>query len=123
MLKWVKELIVSTVVLLILDFCYITINRRAFEDQVTTIQRVIMQFKIEGALICYLLLVFGLNYFIIKNNRSIVDAFLFGLVIYGVYDSTNYAMLKKWNPYLAVMDALWGGVLFATTTAVTYNLV
>ena len=123
MLKWVKELIVSTIVLLILDSIYIRINLRAFEDQVTTIQRVIMQFKIEGAVICYLLLVFGLNYFIIKNNRSILDAFLLGLVIYGVYDSTNYAMLKKWNPYLAMMDALWGGVLFATTTAVTYNLV
>jgi uncharacterized membrane protein len=63
-----------------------------------------------------------LNYFIIKNNRSILEAFLFGLVIYGVYDSTNYAMLKKWNPYLAMMDTLWGGVLFATTTAVTYNV-
>ena len=122
MLKWVKELLVSTIVLLILDFAYIGINLRAFQDQITTVQRVVMQLKPEGAVICYILLIFALNYFIIKNNRSIMEAFSLGLVIYGVYDSTNYAMLKKWNPYLAIMDTLWGGVLFATTTAVTYNV-
>ena len=122
MLKWVKELLVSTIVLFILDYTYISINLRAFQDQITTVQRVVMQLKPEGAVICYILLIFALNYFIIKNNRSIMDAFALGLVIYGVYDSTNYAMLKKWNPYLAMMDTLWGGVLFATTTAVTYNV-
>jgi len=122
MLKWVKELLVSTIVLFILDYTYISINLRAFQDQITTVQRVVMQLKPEGAVICYILLIFALNYFIIKNNRSIMDAFALGLVIYGVYDSTNYAMLKKWNPYLAIMDTLWGGVLFATTTAITYNV-
>jgi uncharacterized membrane protein len=123
MLKWVKELLVSTIVLFILDYTYISINLPAFQDQITTVQRVVMQLKPEGAVICYILLIFALNYFIIKNNRSIMDAFALGLVIYGVYDSTNYAMLKKWNPYLAIMDTLWGGVLFATTTAITYNVV
>jgi uncharacterized membrane protein len=122
MLKWVKELLVSTIVLLILDFAYIGINLRAFQDQVTTVQRVVMQFRPAPAVITYILMIFALNYFIIKNNRSIMEAFALGLVIIGVYETTNYSMFKKWNPYLVVMDTLWGGVLFATTTAVTYNV-
>ena len=122
MLKWVKELLVSTIVMLILDFVFLYMNARAFQDQITTVQRVIMKFKPEGAVICYILMIFALNYFIIKNNRSIMDAFALGLVINGIYESINYATLKKWSPYLAVMDTLWGGILFATTTAVTYNV-
>jgi len=123
MLKWVKELLVSTIVLLILDFAYIGINLRAFQDQVTTVQRVVMQFRPAPAVITYILMIFALNYFILKNNRSIMEAFSLGLVIIGVYETTNYSMFKKWNPYLVVMDTLWGGILFATTTAVTYNVV
>jgi uncharacterized membrane protein len=122
MLKWVKELLVSTIVLLILDFSYIAINLRAFQDQVITVQRVVMQFRPAPAVITYILMIFALNYFIIKNNRSIMDAFALGLVIIGVYETTNYSMFKKWNPYLVIMDTIWGGILFATTTAVTYNV-
>jgi uncharacterized membrane protein len=43
-------------------------------------------------------------------------------VIYGVYDATNYALLRKWNPYLSIIDTLWGGVLMATTTYITYSV-
>ena len=59
--------------------------------------------------------------FIISKNRSPLDAFLLGLVIYAVYDSTNYTIFKQWSPMLAVTDSLWGGILFAITTYITYQ--
>jgi len=43
-------------------------------------------------------------------------------VIYGVYDSTTYALLKKWDLTLAITDTLWGGTLMGLTTAITYSL-
>ena len=49
-----------------------------------------------------------------------MDAFLLGIVIYGVYESTNYAILKNWNIKAVALDTLWGGILFALTTKVTY---
>jgi uncharacterized membrane protein len=122
MLKWVKEIIVSTVVLLILDGGFLYLNMDKYKHQIASVQRVILQFKPEGALICYFLLIAGLNYFIIQRNRSLLEAFLLGVIIYGVYDSTNYASLKKWDPYLAIMDSLWGGTLFALTTFITYSV-
>ena len=123
MLKWVKELIVSAIVLLILDFGYITVNKKLFENQIITIQRVIMQVKPLGVIICYFFLIFGLNYFIINKKKSLLDAFLLGLVIYSVYDSTNYALFKHWKPSVAIMDALWGGLLLSLTTFITYYIV
>lgn len=122
MAKWIKEIIISSIVLLILDGAYITLNQRAFENQVASVQRVILQVKILGVIICYFFLIFGLNYFIISKKRSLVDAFLLGLIVYAVYDSTNYALFKQWKPLLAIMDAIWGGTLFALTTFITYSI-
>ena len=115
-------IIISTIILLVLDFIYISINKTAFENQVADIQRVALKVNIVGAILCYLFLIGGLYYFILMKKQSVFDAFLFGLVIYGVYETTTYAMFKKWSPYLATMDTLWGGVLFATTTYLTYKL-
>lgn len=36
---------------------------------------------------------------------------LFGLILYGVYDFTNLAVLEKWTLRVTVVDLLWGGVL------------
>ena len=122
MLKSVREVLISIVALLVLDGIYIYLTHKIFADQIVNIQRVVMTLKPLGAVVCYALLIAALNYFIIQRNRSISEAFFLGLVIYGVYDSTNYATLKKWEPSVAIMDTLWGGSLFALTTAITYAL-
>jgi len=121
MAKWIKEIIISSIAMLILDGAYISLNQRAFENQIASVQRVILQVNLVGAIICYFFLIFGLNYFIISKKRTLLDAFLFGLIIYAVYDSTNYALFKQWKPLLAIMDAIWGGLLFALTTFITYS--
>jgi len=115
-----KEILIATVVLLILDAMFISINMKAYSDQVVNIQRVVMKVKPLGAILSYLFIIGGLYFFIIRRNRPVWEAFVFGLVMYGVYDATNYALLKKWDPYLAIMDSIWGGVLMATTTYITY---
>ena len=117
-----NELIVSGIIMLILDFGFIGINQTAFATQVASIQRVAMQVKPIGAILCYILLIFGLYYFILRTKRSVLDAFLLGIVIYGVYDTTGYTIFKKWDPYLAIMDTLWGGILLALTTYLTYRI-
>ena len=120
MLKSVREVLISIFALLVLDGIYIYLTHKIFADQIINVQRVVMTLKPMGAVVCYALLIAGLNYFIIQRNRSIPEAFFLGLVIYGVYDSTNYATLKKWSSDVAIMDTIWGGSLFALTTAITY---
>jgi uncharacterized membrane protein len=122
MSQLVKKIIVSTITLLVLDALFIYINKNLFENQVISIQRVVLQMNPTGAFFAYLFLVFGINYFIILKNRPIEEAALLGIVIYGVYESTNVAVFKKWSPTLAIMDTTWGGVLFALTTYITYTL-
>ena len=122
MTQFVKKIIISTIVLLILDGLYIFINKNRFQDAVVNIQRVVMKIKPEGALFVYLLLIGVINYFIIQKNRTPLEAFILGFCIYGIYDGTNYAMFKKWPINVAIMDAIWGGLLFSATTYFTYKL-
>lgn len=114
---------VAGVIMLLLDFVYLSSLSKTYSDQVAAIQRTVMNLKMEGAALCYLFLIFGLYYFILKDNKSPFDAFLLGLVIYGVYETTTYAIFKKWHLNLVIIDTLWGGTLFALTTLLTYEFV
>ena len=121
--KIIKNIAAITVILLALDFMYITATRNMFEIQIADVQRVALQIRPLGGVLCYLLLVIGLYYFIVREHRPVFDAFLLGLVIYGVYETTSYALLKKWKWNIVLMDTLWGGILFALTTLITYKVV
>jgi len=50
----------------------------------------------------------------------VFDAFLLGVFVYGVYETTSLALLRKWRPTTVLIDTLWGGILFALTTYLTY---
>jgi len=120
-MKQVNRVLFSAAILLALDSIYLTASKSAFETQIVQIQRVVMKVKLIPAIMCYIFLIVGLNYFILRTHRPVWEAFLLGLVIYGVFDTTSYAIFKKWDWKLAVMDALWGGVLFALTSAIVYQ--
>lgn len=63
-----------------------------------------------SAIITYLLLAYGVYYFSVKQNSPLNGAIL-GLVIYGVYNYTNYATINKYNLNQTMIDTAWGTVL------------
>ena len=115
-----KQLFISAIVMLLLDYIYLSSFSNFFNNLVRSIQGSKIKLKMSGAILCYLFLIIGLNYFIIHKKKSITDAFLLGLIIYGVYEFTNYAIIDKWNIKAVTLDTLWGGLLFAMTTKITY---
>lgn len=116
------SLLVSAIVFVCLDAVYLNLMKDYFNKQVQVIQGTKIQFNLLAALICYIFLIYGLNYFIIRPRKSASDAFLLGLVIYGVYETTNWAIFTKWSPLSVIMDTLWGGILFASTTTIVQFL-
>ena len=109
-------LLLSAIILISIDFMYLQSIKSYFQKQVQSVQGSAMEINYLGAALCYVFLIAGINYFIIKPNRSVKDAFLLGLVIYGVYETTSYALLKNWYITTVIIDTLWGGTLFALTT-------
>jgi len=77
--------------------------------------------------IFYLLFIAGLVTFVITpavEKHSWVHAVLFGaffgLITYATYDLTNLATLKDWPVLVTVIDLIWGMVLSASVSVVTY---
>lgn len=111
----------SAIVFVILDGMYLRFIKGFFNKQIKAIQGTDMEVNIIGAAIAYVFLIFGLNYFIIRNRRSVKDAALFGLVIYAVYEFTNLALFKNWFISTTIIDTLWGAILFGLTTGIVYK--
>jgi len=121
-MRFFETVILPGLVLLALDGVFLFLNKEMFELQVAEVQRVVLEVKYLGVILCYALLIFALYYFIIKDRRSIADAMILGFVIYGVYETTTYALLKKWKLRTMMTDTLWGGILFGLTTMIVYKL-
>jgi uncharacterized membrane protein len=115
-----NRLLFSSAILIALDFIFLNINKSKFETNVVHVQRVVMQVKLLPAVIYYSLLIVALNYFILRSHRPVSEAFLLGIIIYGMFDTKNYALFKKWDLKLSLIDGLWGGILFALTTTIIY---
>ena len=115
-------LLVSAIVFITIDFIYLNVIKDYFNNQIKIVQGSPIKINYLGAAMCYILLIVGINYFIIKPRKSVSDAFLLGIIIYGVYETTNYALLKNWSILTVLIDTLWGGLLFAATTYIV-NLV
>ena len=103
------------VILVLIDSVYLFLTKSIFGEMVAKIQRTAIQFRLEGAIIVYLLLAVALYYFIVKPGLSVWKAGLLGLVIYGTFDFTNYAMFKNYDLKIAIMDTVWGSLLFMAT--------
>jgi uncharacterized membrane protein len=115
-------MLLSAIVFISIDFVYLSVMKGYFMNQVKNVQGSALKLNYFGAAICYIFLVAGLNYFIIKPRKSVSDAFLLGLVIYGVYETTNYALFSNWSIFTVFIDTLWGGVLFASTTYIVEKM-
>ena len=109
-------MLISAILFIFIDSVYLQLIRSYFEKQIQDVQGSAIKVNFLGVALCYIFLIIGINYFIIKPRKSVTDAFLLGIVIYGVYETTNYALFKKWSLLTVFMDTLWGGVLFAATT-------
>lgn len=112
-------IIFSGFTLLTLDFIYLFSIKNYFKNQIEIIQKTPFILNMYSVLLCYIIIIFGINYFIIIPNKSVFDAFLLGIFVYGVYETTTMSLFTKWKWTTVALDTIWGGILFALTTFIT----
>ena len=131
-MKNIKNIIKLGLILFSIDFVYLKSIGSFFNKKMKLIQKEPFKLNKFGALLCYLFLILGLYHFVIKNidkntvvkkQKSLIkDAFILGFVIYGVFETTNYAIFKNWSVELLILDTIWGGILFSLTTYIYLKL-
>jgi len=79
--------------------------------------------NVPAALATWALIVAGIQFFVLPRAGHTPQVYalflwgaLYGLVLYGVYDLTNYAVVKGWPLTITVVDMLWGAFACAMAT-------
>lgn len=82
-----------------------------------------------ATIIFYLIFIAGLVTFVVAPamektswTHALLFGALFGLVCYATYDLTNLAVAKNWPLLVTIVDLIWGAVLAASVSVITYFL-
>ena len=83
--------------------------------------------RMVAALFVWMLISLSVVFFVLPREPAgllptIARGALTGLIIYGVYDWTNYAVLKNWTLKVTLFDIAWGVFACALLSLVLYAL-
>lgn len=112
----VISIVILSIVVLVLDMIYINCVKNLFYKLIKGIQGSDLKLDLTATFLDYILIIFSIYYFIIQKNASIEDAMILGLCIYGIYELTNMAVIKRWTWEVVMIDSIWGAVLYGTST-------
>jgi len=123
MAETIKLAAIGAVAFMVLDGVWLGLLMKNFyREQLAPIARLAdggMAPNWPAAFVVYVLLGAGIALFVIPRASTLPSAAafgaVFGLVVYGVYDFTNYATLRQWPFALTLADVAWGA--FATAAA------
>lgn len=83
-----------------------------------------------AAIIFYLIFIGALVIFVIMPavekgswTQALIFGALFGFVCYATYDLTNLAVTKDWPLLVTIVDLVWGAVIAASVSVLTYFIV
>lgn len=112
------------IIVLIIDLIWISIFMgEHFRKLVFNIQGETLKLNMIPAIISYFLLILGLYYFIVKDNRLYYESFMLGIIVYGVFEATSMAIFNKWDYKTLILDTLWGGILYNLSHAIYKKII
>jgi uncharacterized membrane protein len=117
--------VVTLVVMFICDYVWLSNNKASYTALVNKVQkRDKFTINIPAAVVVYLFVALAFIGILSPNleirvvqskllTEAILEGALFGLAVYGIYNATNMAIFANYDMTIAIMDTLWGTVLFA----------
>jgi uncharacterized membrane protein len=119
------DIIKLSIIVLLLDIITLKyIIGPYFGDLINKIQSSPMKMNYISAIIAYILIIASIYIFIINNNfttnKKYILAFLLGIFIHGIYETTNKAIIKDWTWKAVIIDTIWGGLLYLISTYLFY---
>ena len=123
------SLLLTALLFIVLDFLWFQFSLpRFYGPTFEAIQGHELQFRAGAGVFAWVLLAFGIQYFVLDENvKTGQDAFirgaLMGFIIYGVYNGTNYATLSNYNMSTFVADNIWGTLVSGTVAYLAWNYI
>jgi len=116
-------------IFLAVDFLWLgVVMSKFYKDELGVLARVsngALTPVLWAAGVVYILIPLGVVLFALPRvsqehmaSTALFWGFIFGVVLYGVYDMTNYALVSKWSLRMSIVDILWGGAINSLITYV-----
>ncbi len=130
----ITQLLVGSIIALLLDIPYLMLTKTLILDTTNKINNNRgYAFRYYSAVIVYLAISLGLIVLVlprIKPTKSKLELLkqcvlyggIYGLTSYSIFDFTMHFMFKEWTLSLAVMDAIWGGLLCSLATYILVTI-
>lgn len=126
---FIKSYLVTLPIFLAIDFLWLTLIARKFYAQyLGYLMKADVNFLAAG--LFYLLFVVGLVVFSVMPalektswTQALFLGALLGLISYATYDLTNLATVKDWPLIVTIVDMIWGTVLGASVSLISYLIV
>jgi len=127
-MDYIKAGLIAGITFVALDALWLgVIAKSLYKKELGALMRPAPQWIAAGC--GYLLMIAGFVWFVfpqIQMTRSVLQAIQygarFGVVLFGVYECTNYSMIVGWPWMLLVVDTIWGGVLYAVASIIVFYL-
>jgi len=126
----IKEFLVVLIILFIIDLPFLNyFMSKKWSIMVQNIQHQSMKINFKSAFVTYLLMAFAIVFYVLPYiseenlfKESILIGGFLGLIIYGIFDLTNLSIIQNYDINIAILDILWGALLFAITTYISKKI-
>ncbi len=118
----IKEYLILCLLFIGIDSIYLSTASGFFNNQISMVQGSKIKLNPLSTALCYLILTTGIYYFALKKKLKIWECFLLGVFVYGVYETTNHAIIKNWMWKTVLLDTIWGGVLFSSVVYLHHKI-
>jgi uncharacterized membrane protein len=129
-----RQFIVALVLFAVFDFLWLGFVMKDFNmrqlAEIGRIENGIFQMHYPAALATYFLMALAVPLYVLPKltrQQSLLKVFfsgaILGLIIYGVFDMTNLAILKDYPLAFVAPDIAWGTFVFGLVSVLTLKLV
>lgn len=125
------EYFLIVVFILIMDFIWLMVNSSNYNYLIEKVQKIPLSLNFYGAILSYLTLIFGLFFFSIpmiesrlKKNNLLLLCILYGgglgILMYGMFNSTNIGIFKNYDYRIGLLDTFWGFIIFTMSSYIFF---
>lgn len=129
----VRSLFAITLII-VFDAIWLTLQSGMYKELVFSIQNKPIKLNFYGVAFTYLFMFLSLIFIVFpsvdqdtttKNVLllSLKHAAMFGLIAYGIYSFTNFAAFSDYTIKVAVLDTIWGAILYFFAVAIVLAIV
>jgi len=114
----VLRIVLLSVFVLVVDGIWLRLQRNMYRKTIRETQKKEMKLRMVGAAWSYvsiIILIIMFSEFARVDDfwLAVLYGFIYGALIYGVFNGTNIAIFSEYSTKTAVLDTIWGGILFS----------